>query len=107
MNEAEKDYVIAALAVRAKVRIDKNDPAFILVELNHIVLELFMAKAVQKLKEIVPPVEPPVSAQPPATTWEPLQSGSHPWWTAAAFTLGLLLSGAAVGYQLGLAHACR
>jgi hypothetical protein len=101
MNEAEKDYVIAALAVRAKVRIDKNDPAFILVELSRIVLDQFMRDAVRNLKDLVPPVKRPARA------WERLLGGSHPWWTATAFALALLVSGIAVGYQMGLAHACR
>jgi hypothetical protein len=101
MNEAEKDYVIAALAVRAKVRIDKNDPAFILVELSRIVLEQFMKDAVQNLKELVPPVKRP------ARRWERLLESSQLWWMATAFALAFLLSGVAVGYQMGLAHACR
>jgi hypothetical protein len=39
MNDIDKSQLIAAVATRLKVRLDENDPAFLLVELNRMILD--------------------------------------------------------------------
>ncbi len=51
MSQIDKTQLIAAIAARLKVRLDERDPAFILVELNRLVLEEAVACA---LKEAAP-----------------------------------------------------
>jgi hypothetical protein len=52
MTDIDKSRLIAAIATRLKIRLDENDPAFVLVELNRLVLDQAVQDVLQKVRDI-------------------------------------------------------
>lgn len=50
MSNIDKSRLIAAVAARLKIRLDKNDPAFVLVELNPPVLNQTVRDLIEKVR---------------------------------------------------------
>ena len=59
MTDLEKSRLIAAIAARLKIRLDENDPAFVLVELNRLVLDQTVRDALRRVREFGPIRPPP------------------------------------------------
>ena len=52
MNEADKSRLITAIFARLKIRLGENDPAFVLVELNSLILEQTIRTSLQRIAEL-------------------------------------------------------
>ena len=52
MTEIDKSRLIAAVAARLKIRLDENDPAFVLVELNRLILDQTVRDVLEKVRDI-------------------------------------------------------
>jgi len=123
MTEAEKTRLIASIAARLKVRLDEDDPAFVLVELNRLVLEQTVRDALQRVRELGPVPQRGVSDQAKSdfaalvaqsvvaklADAEKRNRGlaigsAYAWTTALAYTLSLMLFALTLGYLLGIAH---
>ena len=113
MTDLEKSQLIAAIAARLKIRLDENDPAFVLVELNRLVLDETVRDALQRLRELGP-IRPRPRGEEFAKEFADLVAqsvvakfsrppGTPVWvWAAAlvcAFTVTLFAL--AAGYELG------
>ena len=54
MNDLDKSRLIATIAARLKIRLDEDDPAFVLVELNRLVLDQTVRDAMRRVRELGP-----------------------------------------------------
>ena len=52
MTDLDKSRLIAAIAARLKIRLDEDDPAFVLVELNRLVLDQTVRDALQRVRQL-------------------------------------------------------
>jgi|SRR5450631_1571805 hypothetical protein len=52
MNDIDKSRLIGEIATRLKVRLDENDPAFLLVELNRMILDQVVRDVVVRVREL-------------------------------------------------------
>ena len=118
MTDLEKSRLIAAIAARLKIRLDENDPAFVLVELNRLVLDQTVRDALRRVRELGPirpkprgeefarefaalvaqgVVEKLPKTDTPARTWPKVLT-----WTAALGSMvAVTLLALTIGYQLG------
>ena len=124
MIDADKTRLIAAVAARLKIRLDENDPAFVIVELNRLVLEQTVRDALQRVREFGPALQRRPGDQATADfaalvaqrvvaklaeaekrTSGPATESAYVRTAALACTLVLMLFAATLGYLLGVAHS--
>ena len=113
MTDLEKSRLIAAIAARLKIRLDEDDPAFVLVELNRLVLDQTVRDALQRVRDLGP-IRSPSNGEELAKEFAAFVAqsvvtklsrppGTQVWvWAAAlvcAFTVTLFAL--AAGYELG------
>jgi len=54
MSDPDRSHLIAAVAARLKIRLDEDDPAFVIIELNRLILGEIVKDALHALCERVP-----------------------------------------------------
>jgi hypothetical protein len=64
MTAEEKSRLIAAIAVSLKIRLDEDDPAFVVVELNRLILEQTIRSAIRQIQGVRP--SPQAKCEAPA-----------------------------------------
>ena len=119
MNDLDKSRLIATIAARLKIRLDEDDPAFVLVELNRLVLDQTVRDALQRVRELWPLRAQPSRSEEFATEFAalvaqnvvaklpkaepPARSGPNlfAWAATLGSVLAVTLFAMAVGYQLG------
>ena len=123
MNDLDKSRLIATIAARLKIRLDEDDPAFVLVELNRLVLDQTVRDAMRRVRELGPvrrqPKSEEVAKEFAALVAQSLNAklpkpptppGTGPnvltWSTALACMLLVTLLAMAVGYELGGSMSC-
>jgi len=52
MTEADQIRLIAAVATRLRIRLDADDPAFVLVELNRLILDQTVRDVVERVQQV-------------------------------------------------------